>query len=608
MPSQFAVTLISIAAGFVMQSAAEAQTAGTPPAKELRAVHSAEIAGQGPAQGRSADIEGNWIVRGYPSGLRMALVKIAKNGRAFEASLLRVAEASPVILAKSSVDDLRVDESSVRFKIRLAYTQPRTGFLLVVDAYLPPNDLKPAVLNGSMNLDRNQLRWPARLERTSLTELDRKAAAERGPGLDELRQHNEAKDSATKLEILRDALKRFPREPIACTNSWSLFYELVETKASLDEVRAAAADSVHRCAPYGPELVNSAVHSVAWSLVNSSDFADLGLEYARRAERALQDSDPPSLRAAVLKTFAAALRKAGKATEADSLAEGIAKLDPVLDQDFAKKMPAVKPKPFAVRRGGGNRAVLIELFTGAQCRPCVVADLASDALLQTFRPDDLVVVEYHMNIPSFDPLCNNDAETRSRYYGAAYTPFICVDGKDMGLIGLAMRNRALLNNPEAGYDLARPWVEQRLEVGPEARLTLSAERTADKIQIRAEVSDFKRAGEKIRLRFVLLDETVSYRGSNGVRLHRNVPRAFPGGVDGLALTEASCTKVIGIHLGIVRKDLERYLDRFNRERGFPDNDRPVGFGRLKVVGFIQDDATKEVLQARQIDVPEGREP
>jgi len=46
----------------------------------------------------------------------------------------------------------------------------------------------------------------------------------------------------------------------------------------------------------------------------------------------------------------------------------------------------------------------------------------------------------------------------------------------------------------------------------------------------------------------------------------------------------------------------------NRERRFPDNDRPVAFGRLKVVGFIQDDSTKEVLVARQVDVPAGREP
>jgi hypothetical protein len=604
----FASRLLLIAVSFLVSGASDVQLAAMPTPMARGASYGSEHAGQAPAPGRSIDLDGNWIVRGYPNGMAMGLIKLTGKGSTLEASLLPTAYHDRALLAKSSIDDLRVDATSLHFKIRFGYPQRRSGSLMVFDAYLPVDEPKPAILAGSMNLDGDRWRWAARLERTALNELDKKAMDQLGPGNDGLHKYNEAKDPNTKLAIIRESLEQYPQEPMACTMARVLVYELAGTRAAVDEVRRAAADAVKICTPYGPEMMHSTLHWVAWSLVNSLDFVDLGLEYARRAESALRPSDPPELRASVLKTLAAALRKAGNTAEAAGLNEPIGLLDAVLDQEFEKKRPAVKPNPFGGRRGGGDRAVLLELFTGAQCNPCVVADLAADGLLQTYRPDELVVIEHHLGIAGFDPLANHEGDQRGRFYGVAYTPSISVDGKDMGVMGLARGNRALLTNPQAGYDLARPWIESRLEVETEAELALSAERGGDRIRIKAEVSRLKRTGEKTRLRLVLLDDVVSYRGWNGIRLHRHVPRSFPGGVDGFALTEASCKKEVGIHLGIVRKDLERYLDRFGHERNFADNDRPVAFGRLKVVGFIQDDATKQVLQARQVDVQDVQEP
>ena len=52
----------------------------------------------------------------------------------------------------------------------------------------------------------------------------------------------------------------------------------------------------------------------------------------------------------------------------------------------ADKVPFIAVKPFAGRKGKSDRAVLVELFTGAQCPPCVAADMAFDALPQTYKP------------------------------------------------------------------------------------------------------------------------------------------------------------------------------------------------------------------------------
>ncbi len=73
----------------------------------------------------------------------------------------------------------------------------------------------------------------------------------------------------------------------------------------------------------------------------------------------------------------------------------------------------------------------MELFTGAQCPPCVAADVAFDALLQTYKPTEFIGLQYHLHIPGPDPLTNNDSEERQKYYGSAIrgTPSTFFNGK-----------------------------------------------------------------------------------------------------------------------------------------------------------------------------------
>ena len=74
----------------------------------------------------------------------------------------------------------------------------------------------------------------------------------------------------------------------------------------------------------------------------------------------------------------------------------------------------LKPDPYSGRASPHHdRVVLLELFTGAECGPCVAADLAFDALSDVYRTTELITLEYHLHIPRPDPLTGRDSVTRS---------------------------------------------------------------------------------------------------------------------------------------------------------------------------------------------------
>ncbi len=567
----------------------------------------------GKAAGRGVvDLRGNWIVRGYPSGQALGVVKIDLRDGQPSASLLSIGVADFFSKEESVVEDPRIDEGSVHFTLRLKPKAERSPRIFVVDAHVTPGDGGSKVLFGSMEV--SGLRFPAELERTGQSVLDPKVANALALGNEDLIRYNrQAQDAGEKRSILESILEKYPGQPITYTAALVLMYELAGSKASPDEVRDAADRSIRLATRYGREMELGATHYIAWRLVNVGGRADLALDYAEKARSLLRPSDPAFQRASVLKTLTMALRKAGKRDEARALGELIAKLDEILDRESLKKSPAVKPAKSSGPQVGHHRAVLLEVFTAARSRSYVNTAPACDALNKTYGPGELVLIAYHPGNPSFqfDALASEEGVARAQYYGLTPRPSIpsvCVDGKDMNLMRLVPLNPGLLLSPQAGYDLSRSWVEDRSKVEPLAELGLEVGRQGEKIQIKARVSKLKRTGDQVRLRLVLVEESVHYDGGNGVRMSPNVVRAFPGGVDGFALKAMSVEQETNVHLGVILKNLDRYIDRFADEREFPDNDRPIEFGPLKVVAFVQDDASKEILQATQVDVPPVIEP
>ena len=117
------------------------------------------------------------------------------------------------------------------------------------------------------------------------------------------------------------------------------------------------------------------------------------------------------------------------------LKTAIAKQEDQLDKVFLKTAIPFKPEPFDGSKRKSKRVALVELFTGAQCPPCVAADIAFDAMAQTYKPTDVVLLQYHLHIPGPDPLTNQDSENRARFYGIRSTPTVVINGKTGPALG-----------------------------------------------------------------------------------------------------------------------------------------------------------------------------
>jgi hypothetical protein len=270
-----------------------------------------------------------------------------------------------------------------------------------------------------------------------------------------------------------------------------------------------------------------------------------------------------------------------------------------LDREYEKTAIPFEPEKFT-RKGKSDRAVLVEIFTGAQCPPCVAAQIAFDALGKTFSPRDVVLLQYHLHIPRPDPMTNLDTEARLKIYADAIegTPTMFINGAvTEGMGGPKI-------HAKDSYDKLRKLVEKDLDTEAEAKVALRVSRSGDKIDVSASVSDLKKPGAKTKLHFVLVEETVRYVGTNGLRLHHHVVRALPGGADGVKLETKESSHKATVSVSELRKKLNAYLTAHAKKERFATPERPLNLEHLKVVALVQDDGSKKVLQAAQADVPE----
>src|SRR4051812_41139430 len=82
-------------------------------------------------------LQGNWIVRAYPSGQPLGLVHIDVEDRQPRATLLAVGQPNFYRLKGSGIEGLRFDGKAVRFALRLVQEGNPSARLFPVVAYLP---------------------------------------------------------------------------------------------------------------------------------------------------------------------------------------------------------------------------------------------------------------------------------------------------------------------------------------------------------------------------------------------------------------------------------------------------------------------------------------
>lgn len=400
--------------------------------------------------------------------------------------------------------------------------------------------------------------------------------------------------------LARETLTQVESGPVLFEAAFDVLARAAAKKLPADEVRGIVERVNKAAAGYGPRWEREVALKLTGTLAGQEGLADVALAQARRAERLLTDADDAITRIQVLDALAQVLTKAGKADEAKTYTAQVAKLEARDYAEYAKTSPPFKPEPFAGRKAKSDRAVLVEVFTGAECPPCAAVDLAFDGLMKSYKLGEAVLLQYHCHIPAPDPLTSPDAEERMKYYGEQITgaPTTFIGGK------LGQPGGGPAAASEKKYKAFRTQIDEGLEKPAGAKLALTlAKGEKGGLTAKANVTDLDTPGDKVMLRFALAEERVRYAGGNGIRYHHMVVRAMPGGAKGVPLTKKSQEQTVTIDPDELKAVLAKYMDDFTKAEGpFPRADRPLGLKNLKLVAFIQNDETKEVLTATQIDL------
>jgi hypothetical protein len=533
----------------------------------------------GPMRAADPPPAGNWKVTILnPDGPEtLWIIQLVSAEGKWTGSVLAAGEGFP----KFTVEGLNVAAERIRFTLQ----SPRQSFTF--DGKLPKEASKS--IKGSIGSEGQIV--PCELETTALTKLD-------------------------AFELNKEFVANHPDDVRVFSAALRVLSLAADRKAKPEEVRGWAEKLWKAAEPFGVRWQQEMGARAADVLSQQEGYAAIALPYAQRAERLLEPKDSPATKRQVLSVLARALEKSGKADEAKEVQARVAKLDTELkaeeakleaqaDEEYLKKMPPFKAAPFAGRKGKSNRAVLAELFTGAQCPPCVAADLAFDGLAKAYKPTDVVLLQYHTHIPRADPLTNLDTEARLEYYGDAIegTPALLLDGK------LGHGEGGGIDDSGRVYERYCKLIDPLLEKPAQASLEVGAVRRGKKIEINAEAGEVANPGEDVRLRFVLVEETARYVGSNGIRFHHHVVRAMPGGDKGYPLKQKTTRQASSVDLDELKKQLTQYVNTVAKKSkaNFPEPEQILALKNLRVVAFVQNDKTKEVLQAKEVEVNGGKE-
>jgi hypothetical protein len=406
--------------------------------------------------------------------------------------------------------------------------------------------------------------------------------------------------------LLRETFDKHGEAPQAVDAAAQLVRTAMKIKASPQDAEKWVKRIDEDAAKYGPRYVRDTHVLNAEVLRPQKGMETLALANARAANDATKETDPQAFQERVLRVLKATQMAAGKADDAKATEARLVKVSAALDAEYAKTVPPFQPEKFAGRtEKAANRVAVMELFTGAQCPPCVAADVAFDALSRAYRPADLILIQYHVHIPGPDPLTTEDTVERMSYYSklapreVGGTPSTVFNGKPQSL-----RGGGPMSVAEEKFGQYRKVINALLEESTDVKVAGSARRDGDKVTITAETAGAK-GGDDVVFRLILLEEQIQYVGGNGLRVHHDVVRGFPNGRKGTAIKDGSAKAVVEVNLAELRTSLAAYLDKFGADQPFPYEDRPMDLGHLKVVALVQNDATGEILNAVQFPV-EGK--
>ncbi|HUR54132.1 MAG TPA: hypothetical protein VMZ71_08370, partial [Gemmataceae bacterium] len=537
---------------------------------------------------RAADPTGNWILSyALPNGdSALCIVKVETAGGKSTATVAFAPKGT-----EFAVSDFTATDKQISFSVK--QTVNVQGRQIVNDLKFvgtPGKDGK--VVLGNIGPATAAARR-AKLTATDKTELDVAAMTARSPAGNDyvkvtqlsskplqvqikMQQEKDAEakkglqkelvaareEVAEKLPgLLRDVIDKHPDTVAAAESALTLFRN-PQAKLTPDEA-AKMADIVRKqSTPYGPRFEVSNMAAAAEAVANRKDLAPVVLPIIEPVAKGLTDEINPADQVKVLSLYKSALTTAGKTDEAKAIDARLTKIEAKLDAEYLATVPPFKPTPYAGRKtAGANQVTVFELFTGAQCPPCVGADVAFDALMKTYKPTDVLLIQYHVHIPGPDPLTSPESEKRFAYYREAFpegmpgAPSTVFNGKPSRLGGGGTIASGEGKSKEYA-DIINPLLEKKTDV----KVTGKATRTGDKIDIAVSVDGAD--GEDTKLRLLVVEESVKYVGGNQIRFHHHVVRAMPGGVEGVAVKDKAFKHTETADVAAIKASLAKYLDDY----------------------------------------------
>jgi hypothetical protein len=288
----------------------------------------------------------------------------------------------------------------------------------------------------------------------------------------------------------------------------------------------------------------------------------------------------------------------------------------------------VSEQKYRAPAGRGDRAVLAEFITGGGCVPCVPFDYSFEAALEEYSRKELVLLVYHWHAPSVDPLGNRSNDARVTYYGVNSAPTVILDGRKFDARG----NDDARSRTDADalaqkvHDMLSSAINARLLTASQAHLELKAKRSGRTVKATAVAKRIPAASANVSLHIALVERETTYSGENGLRFQPMVVRkmaAPSAGPDpGYAVVPGKSNRVeYTFDIDAIMAEYLRYYEEWPVERkkelaaridkatldrfdfSFREKRHVIDPKRLCVAAFLQDNKTKEILQAAFVELP-----
>lgn len=405
-------------------------------------------------------------------------------------------------------------------------------------------------------------------------------------------------------ELIGRLLEQHADDPCAGEAGLMLLFHCYRLDATVDQLRKWTEATLQAGGKLGPRYQRDLLLSAIEYVARCGAGQPLAIELSDRAAPMLA-GEPRSTQARVLAIRLAALRQMGQTDSAASVEKRLAELDARLDEEYRAQLPKVAVAPFGKRRDKANCVAILELFVGAEAATCAAAEAALEQMLPAYKANEAVLLQYHLHVPGPDALANDDAEARWQYYAEKYPrhteviPLCLVSGRPKAPGGGTLsQTKAKVNEY---IQAVNPMVN---EITP-VEMSASAKRVDEKVEIEIKVEGVPADSRerKMRLRVALVEDSVLYPGGNGVRYHRHVVRAMPGGAEGKLLIQDSDTWRQSVDMNELKVRLAKAIDKTAANGSpFPTPYRPMELTKLKIIGWVQSDNDRAIWQAIQADV------